>query len=174
MDNTFFAYLQQLELFVFFSGYPLICLLINSLGTVSFIPSNHITRLKLLLPYTYALAGVLFLGFELKNLYPDLSIEKIAERMQHPFLVIWALLSMVFWIPFFRKRLLVSFLHSLIVFTVFVNELIHAKQAMMEDNSRFLNSMRVYTISILLYAILLFIFYLFSLAKDHFSAKSAR
>ena len=97
MGDDFFSYLQQLELMAFFSAYPLFYAIVNVIFGNS--KKEIFVRLPSLLPYGYALVGVLYLGLQLKNIYPDYSFENISSSVQQPLLTIWALLSLLFWIP---------------------------------------------------------------------------
>ena len=82
MNDSFFEYLHRLELMAFFSGYPLIYLL------VFFIAGNKRSESRLkgkvfgLLPYSYALVGTLYLGLQLRSLYPVYSLENIKQLLQ--------------------------------------------------------------------------------------------
>ncbi len=55
MGNTLFAYLQQLELMVFFSGYPLLYAFITFLASNKKSENSFKTSMASLLPYSYAL-----------------------------------------------------------------------------------------------------------------------
>ena len=150
MGNSFFAYLQQLELLAFFSGYPLIYLITLSFAGNRQKKNNFKSRLILLLPFTYALMGTLFLGYQLKKLYPHYSFENIQETFQHPYLVAWALLSLLFWIPFIAKKKVLSLLHSLVFFFFLVKDFFLQLSASDADNDILRNDMKIYTLSLLL------------------------
>ena len=75
MDNSFFAYLQQLELIAFFSGYPLVYAIILFFTGKPGAVQGFRGRIFKLLPFAYALTGTLYLGLQLRNLYPDYTIE---------------------------------------------------------------------------------------------------
>ena len=77
MNTSFFEYLQKLELMVFFSGYPLLYTIIFFIAGSKPLRNNFKERIVSLLPLSYALVGTLYLGLQLKNLYPDYSIENI-------------------------------------------------------------------------------------------------
>ena len=116
MDNSIFAYLQQLELMAFFSGFPLIyAIVLYITGTLT---EKNIFKIRLVscLPFAYALVGTLYLGLQLRNLYPYYSVENIKQAMQQPWLIIWGLLSLLFWIPAIGKKKILSLLHSLVFF----------------------------------------------------------
>ncbi len=150
MDNSFFTYLQQLELMAFFSGYPLIYAVVivfagkkpekNSLGD----------RAVFLLPFAYALVGTLFLGFELKKLYPDYSLENIKLTMRMPWLVLWGLCSILFWIPAISKKTFLSLIHSLVFFFFLVKDIYIQLSASSANNDMIKNDRNIYTKSLLL------------------------
>lgn len=147
MDDSFLAYLQQLELIAFFSGYPLIYTI------VLVIAGNKESRTRIknsfvsLLPYAYALIGTLYLGFLLKNLYPDYSLKGISQYIHHPFLVGWALMAILFWIPALAKRPLLSLIHSLVFLFLLVKDLFPSGV----DTDKFVirNDMKLYADSLL-------------------------
>jgi len=126
--------------------------------------NNFKSRIVSLLPFAYALVGSLYLGLQLRKLYPDYSIENIHRTIQQPYLMIWGLLSILFWIPVLGKKPVFSLLHSLVFFFLLVKDLFSQLSAPYKDNMR--NDMNVYTVSLLLnlcaIAILLLISFLYS------------
>ncbi len=150
MDDSFFDYLNQLELIGFFSGYPLIYAAV-SLIAGNRQRENHLKKnLVSLLPYSYALVATLYLGFELNKLYPDYSIENIYNVTPHPFLLLWGVTAVIFWIPVLTKRVHFTLLHSLVFFILLLRDICfsEAAQSSMRDIIR--NDMKIYTVSILL------------------------
>lgn len=150
MDNSFLAYLQQLELIAFFSGYPLIYAVIIFIADNPQFKSSFLSRASRLLPFAYALVGVLFLGFELKKLYPDYSIENIKHTIQHPYLVSWGLLSILFWIPALSQKKTWSLFHGLVFFLVIVKDMLWQLTTPSADSNIVKNDMKVYLSSIIL------------------------
>jgi hypothetical protein len=123
MSDNFFAYLERLELMAFFSGYPLLYAVALFIAGNRQLRNNFKSRLISLLSFAYALVGTLYLGLVLKNLYPDYSIENIKLTMQQPWLIIWGLLSIFFWIPALGKKPVFSLIHSLVFFFFLVRDL---------------------------------------------------
>jgi hypothetical protein len=163
MDKSFFIYLEQLELMVFFSGYPLIYLFIRALAEIKFIKGMFKINISTLLPYSYALAGTLFLGLELSSLYPDFSFEHIKLSSAAPFLKLWGLFSIFFLLPRLARRPVLSLLHSLFFFFLLVKDIFLNIFQNTEDNT-LKNDMLVYTYSLLLnFAAFLFIVLLYLL-----------
>ena len=146
--DSFFAYMQRLELLAFFSGYALVYTVVLFIAGSRPSGNNIKTRITSLLPFAYALVGVLYLGLQLKNLYPDYSIEHMHRAIQQPWLTIWGLLSILFWIPALAKKPVLSLLHSLIFFILLLKDLFSQISAPTKDMVR--NDMNVYTVSLLL------------------------
>ncbi len=149
MDNSLFIYLEQLQLMAFFAAYPLVYLMVTYLGEA--LQKKGVIKINLvwLLPLAYALVGILYLGFQLKNLYPDYSFEHIKSLTENPYLKIWGLLSMLFLLPPLRKKPLLSLLHSFVFFFFLVRDLLlHFFQS--ADRSIVKNDMSIYTSSILI------------------------
>ncbi|HSN08596.1 MAG TPA: hypothetical protein VLS85_06140 [Hanamia sp.] len=123
MGNDIIIYIQKLELFGFFSGYCLIYTLVYFLkGDNNNKPKSLINRLATLLPYAYALTATLYLGMVIKNISLDFSIRNFQDQFQVPFLEIWALLAVLFWIPLFNKKTVFSLIHSLVFFAFLVQD----------------------------------------------------
>jgi len=150
MDNSFFAYLQRLELMAFFSGYSLIYVVTLFIAGNQLLKNNFNSRIVFLLPFAYALVGTLYLGYQLKNLYPDYSIENIKLTIQQPYLIIWGLLSILFWIPAFGKKTVLCLIHSLVFFFFLVRDLFLQLSASSADKNILSNDMKIYTESLLL------------------------
>jgi hypothetical protein len=101
MDNSFFVNLERLELMSFFSAYPLVYSIIHVIGNNS--NKDRPKKFPLLLPYAYAFVGVLYIGLQFKNLYPDYSLQNIMLSVQQPLLKIWAILSIGFFFLSWQK-----------------------------------------------------------------------
>ena len=150
MDNSFLAYLQQLEMFAFFSGYPLLYAVTIFFAGDQQSKNNFKSRIVSLLPFAYALAGTLYLGLQLKNVYPDYSLQNIKMTIQQPYLLIWGLLSILFWIPALGKKTVFSLLHSLVFFFLLVRDVFLQLSASSTDKNIVRNDMKIYTDSLLL------------------------
>ncbi len=151
MDTSFFQYMQQLELMAFFSGYPLIYAVVNFATGNQHDKRNFWGRSAALLPVSYALVGTLYLGLQLKNLFTDPpSVESIQFSTQLTWLVIWALLSITFWIPALRRKPVLSLLHSLVFFFSLLRDLFLQFISSSADENIIRNDMKIYTDSLLL------------------------
>ena len=149
MGNSLFAYLQQLEIMAFFLGYSLLYAIILVFAGNKESGNNFKNRLVSALPLSYALVGTLYLGLQLKNSYLSYSSGNIGLAIHHPYLMIWGLLSILFWIPSFRKKEVLSLLHSLVFFFILVKDIIMQISSSVDENI-LKNDMRIYTVSFLL------------------------
>ncbi|MEP7375731.1 MAG: hypothetical protein ABI675_20205 [Chitinophagaceae bacterium] len=150
MDDTFFNYLHRLELMAFFSGYPLIYALFFFVAGSRPSKTKWKGKIFFLLPFSYALTGTLYLGLQLRNLYPDYSMESIKQLMQPPWLIGWAILSILFWIPVIARRPVLSLLHSFVFFFLLVKDMFFQLPAFATDENIMRNDMKLYTDSLLL------------------------
>lgn len=177
MGNDLAAYIERLELIVFFAGYPLIYALVQYFTggrrkeTVALK-----SQLVKLLPIAYAFSGTLFLGLVLKNLSPNFLLVDIVAQIKSPTRV-WAFLSLLFWLPWFSKKPIFSLLHSLVFFFLLFKDLLYQMDAS-TGNDLIKNDMKIYTLSLLLNAacfiFILLIHFLFSHHPQkhrHFSSK---
>jgi len=159
MENSLFAYIERLELIAFFAGYSLIYTIVQVIASrQNKKPTSFINRLVFLLPLGYALIATLFLGLILKNLYPDYSFKNITHQFQYPYLILWGLLAMLFWLPFFNKKPLYSLLHSLVFFFLLLQDMYAQLTSAGGGKEILRNDMKIYSDSLLLnIASLLFI-----------------
>ena len=167
MNNDFLAYVQKLELMTFFSGYPMIY-------TITLFFSGErklINRIFSLLPFSYAVTGTLFLGLQLRKLYPDYSIEHIKLIIQPPYLIIWGLLSIFFWVPALAKKAALSLIHSLVFFLFLASDLFVQLTSSSADDNIIKNDMKVYAASLFLslgiIALLILLSFSFYYYKKH-------
>ncbi len=150
MGNNFFTYLQYLELLAFFSGYPLVYAIVIFIAGNQQSKTNFISRIDKLLPFSYALVGTLYLGLQLRNLYPDYSFENIKLSFHEPYLKIWGLLSILYWLPIFSKKPVYSLLHSLFFFFLLAKDLfLHLIQSS-TGKTDLRNEMKIYSDSLIL------------------------
>jgi hypothetical protein len=150
LNNSFFAYLQQLELMTFFSGYPLLYTVILFLAGNRNPVNNFKAHIVPLLPFAYALVGTLYLGLQLKNLYLNYSPENLTQLTLQPYLMLWGLLSVFFWLPSLSKKKALSLLHSLVFFFFLVRDFVVQLTAPAANTNMVKNDMRIYTVSFLL------------------------
>ncbi len=152
MENSFFIYLQRLEIIAFFSGYPLIYALVRLLAAKQLSKKLTGATLNTLLPYGYALIATLFAALQLKNFYLFYTGENnTAVFLHHPFLMTWAFLAIMFWIPALAKKPVLSLLHSFVFFLLLLKDLFFQNLWPDNDNSLLRNDMNLYTTSLLLH-----------------------
>jgi hypothetical protein len=149
MDNDFFAYLHRLELIAFFSGFPLLYTIVFFIAGTQQSGNTFKRRVVPLLPFAYALVGTCYLALQLKKLYPGYTLENITHINQQPYLMAWGLLSILFWIPAFAKKTVLSLLHSLVFFFLLAIDL--CSQLFAGTNKDAIrNDMKLYTVSLIL------------------------
>lgn len=73
---------------------------------------------------SYALSGMLFIGYQINKAAPDFRLNHIFPVFKGHFLFWWGCLSLLFLIPFFRRISILSFLHSLVFFLFIVKDIL--------------------------------------------------
>ena len=151
MDTGFISYFELLEMLAFFSGYPLVYFIVVTLAGKKETRTGFKKTMIPFLTIAYALTGTLYLGLQLKNLYPDYSLSGITQNFYNPILKTWALLSVILWLPALWKKPYLSLLHSLIFFFILAKDLwLYIINNSETDVVK--NDMKLFTISILLNA----------------------
>ena len=153
MGDSFFFYLHRLELIAFFSGYPLMYATVLLIGGMRRSRTELQKKLVALLPFSYALVGTLYFGFQLMNLYLNNPTDNFREFAQHPFFAVWGLLAMLFWIPALAKRPILSLMHSLVFFILLIRDLFYFRPGPEADSSMVSNDMKLYTYSLFLHIV---------------------
>lgn len=150
MDNSFVSLLQLLEILAFFSGFPMIYLLVKYLDQYK--GMQRFTQKAIpILPVAYGILGILFVGLELKNLLIDFNL----ARFEHPYLIVWGISSLLFLFPFFSKQPYWSFCHSLVFLLILVEKIIFEDFAPEGKAQQIKNYMTIYSISLALNLVLL-------------------
>lgn len=149
MGNNFFAYLQLLELMAFFSGYSLLYAIILVFAGNKESGNNLKKRIVSVLPLSYALVSTLYIGLQLKNFYVSHFFENTGMAIHHPYLMVWGILAILFWIPLFRRKKGLSLLHSLVFFFILVKDIFMQIGSSVDENI-LKNDMRLFTVSFLL------------------------
>ena len=172
MGNDLFAYLDLLELMAFFSGYPLIYTIIHfAAGKPSSRPAFK-KQLIALLPFSYAVLATLYMGLQLRNMWPDYSWSSFSMLLKYSLLKVWGLLGLLFWIPFLNKKPILSLLHSLVFFFFLLKDILDHNSR--NGSSNIKNDMKIYTDSLLLNTIVFVaIAILYSLWSKHFKNKAS-
>jgi hypothetical protein len=149
MDSSFIVYIQKLELIAFFSGYPVIYaifLFVDAEHTFHFFKKSLLS----FLPLAYALMGTFFLGLQLKKLYPHYTFQTITQTNALPYLTVWGLLSLLFWLPAFSKKSWLALLHSFIFFLLLLQDFFPQLITPYSNNDNLNNEMKMYIFSLLL------------------------
>jgi hypothetical protein len=150
MDGDLATYIERIELMAFFVGYPFIYLLVNFLSGKQRVDSTGFLKtLQKSLPFSYALVGTLYLALTIRNLFPDFSYHHISAQFQNPFLRFWGISSILFLLPFLRKKNYYSLIHSLVFFLLLIKDLTLYDRSS-GDNDIIRNDMKIYTDSLIL------------------------
>jgi len=171
MGGHFFAYIEQLELQSFFSGYPIVYMLVMFVaGFRKTKVFNYFESNRSLLPRAYALTGTLYLVFELHKWYSDYSATHLISASHTPYLLLWALSSILFWIPLLSKKAVISFVHSLPFFLLVLKDIfLRMNATVSQEDVR--NSMITYTFSIILNLITLSLVFFVNLLAGWYRKK---
>jgi hypothetical protein len=141
---------ERLEMFAFFAGYPMVFYVIYFFARKALQRPAFKNKAIYLFPLAYALVGTLYWGLQLRNWYPDYQIKNIVNNTHYIYSKIWALLAIIFWIPFFFKRPFLSVLHSLFFFFLLLHDIFSQLLFHDQDVLTLRNEMKVYTDSLLL------------------------
>jgi hypothetical protein len=116
------------------------------------LPATSFVKIKLFskLPLAYAFVGTLYWGLQMRNMYPDYTLDNFTASTQFLYLKIWGMLSIVFWIPILRKKTAFSLLHSLVFFYLLVKSLYLQLSSPSAGNDLLRNDMKILSASILL------------------------
>ncbi|HEX6181495.1 MAG TPA: hypothetical protein VFZ47_09620 [Chitinophagaceae bacterium] len=163
MGDDFLVYMERLQLMAFFSGYPLVYALAQVFHGSANKNNKFADRLVRSLPFSYALCATAYIGLFLKDCYPDFSWTNIQAHLGSPYLQIWGMMGVCFWIYPLNRKPVFSLLHSFVFFFFIVRDLfIYLTSAHIPDIIR--NNMRIFTDSLLLnllsLAVVLFCLYL--------------
>ena len=171
MFDSIFAYSEWVELESFFSGYLLVYAIIYLIAANRL--ATNFTRSKLLpkLPFAYAFVGTLYWGLQLKNLYPDFHINHFIAGIQFPYLKIWGLLAIFFWIPVLHKRPVFCMLHSLVFFLLLMKSFFLQLFFPSAGNHLARNNIKIYSASILLNLLSLILVTLISMLIARFKSQ---
>jgi hypothetical protein len=150
MADSFIVYIEHLELFTFFSGYPLVYTFARFLTDRK---QGQRTRFSFTLLRSlsgaYALVGSVFFLLWIREKIIQSDIQNMAPGFFVSPLKVWGLLAVCFWLPALGKKPLLSLLHSLVFFVLFFTDLIIGVRSTSEKDM-ISNDMKAYTISLLL------------------------
>ncbi len=133
----------------FFLGYSFLYSIVVVFAGKKESENNFKNRVVTVLPLSYALVATLYLGLQLKNLYLSYSSGNTIMAIHHPYLMVWAVLAILFWIPLFRKKEVLSLLHNLVFFFILIKDILMQISSSVDENI-LKNDMRLYTVSFLL------------------------
>jgi len=154
MGEGFIAYIERIELIGFFSGYPVVWLLLNRMLKRRFSLHALSMRIRSALPAVYPVLATLYTAMLIKSLYPYYTVQNLLNIFSITPLRIWAITALIFWLPYLQKRISILLLHSavffgLLCYDVWANIRNHSNLEMLQ------NDIRIFGISILLSIVIL-------------------
>jgi hypothetical protein len=152
MLPNFSDYLQQLVLLAFFAGYPLLYAVVGVVAESRWLRGRGAARMVALLPYAYALTGVLYGGFQAQAVYNHYAAGIAGVPYSLPWAGVWGLSAILFWIPALARKTGVSLAHSLVFFWVVVKDIFGQITHAGADSNILRNDMKLYTASFLMQA----------------------
>src|ERR1041385_675518 len=170
--NELMSMAERLEMLAFFAGYPLVFYVIYFFAGKTLQRPVLKHRAIYLFPLAYALLGTSYWGLQLRNWYPEYQIKDILSNTYYIYSKIWALLAIIFWIPFFFKRPFLSVFHSLFFFVLLLRDVFTQLLFHDQDIHTLRNEMKVYTVSLLLNLFALAIVLMFYLLIDYMKNKA--
>ena len=146
--NNLLAYIEWVELETFFSGfllvYAIIYLLSGNKQNAGFIK----IKILPLLPLSYALIAALYWGLQFKNWYPDYNLNHIISGTHYPYLKLWALQAIFFWLPILHKKTFLAAIHSSVFFFLMIKDIAAQTLSKNPDHSPRNNDLKIYSVSI--------------------------
>jgi hypothetical protein len=106
------SYIEKLELVAFFSAFPLIYLIARVISTQLSFNKKWLLNLYYNISLAYAITTLLYTGMKLNQVYQNHFFAFDFYNF-NTYLKIWSLLGLLFFIPFFRRKMSWTFIHSL-------------------------------------------------------------
>lgn len=150
MGRNLLEFADWVEMETFFSAYLLLFLVIYFFATKRVSLAIAKSRLLSSLPRAYALLGTFYLGLQVMNLYPDFHFYIVISESRFIYLKIWGLLAVVFWFPYFSRKIFISLLHSVVFFILMLISFSTQLFSSGTDSNMITNNIKIYTASILL------------------------
>lgn len=114
--QLFFLIIWWIYFFIFYSGYPLLYVLLYLFAGNKNLKRLVTEKLSPLLPVTYAFVSTIFWIFILMSGRMYSVIQRIATLTPGGLILIYSLSTLLFWLSRFRQKRYISFLHSLPLF----------------------------------------------------------
>lgn len=154
--NDLFIYIEQVELIAFFSGFPVIWILVKLIFERKSIGAILLNRL---LPLVYGVLAILYMGMKMDAYRTNLFAGWIFGNYGHILLKCWAISAMFFLLSSQNKFFIrVVFYHSLVFYAILMKDLVmffnHTLSADLISNE-----WKMHLLSIALTAILAIIIY---------------
>lgn len=153
--QIFFSIFWWIYFAIFFSGYPLIYGFLYSMGkSKKSIHGVIAEKIYPILPLSYAFVATSFWILMISSGKMGFIIEKIVSVVPAALVIIYSLIGLLFWLPFFRKKPTLCLLHSLPLFLLApLNMLFKALGHKVVAHDYITTLFRIYTAAFILYII---------------------
>ena len=152
--QIFFSIFWWIYFFIFFSGYPLVCLVFYLMAGKKSMYNAVTEKIYPLLPVAYAFVATCFWLLMIYTGRMHFVAERIASAAPSVLVIAYSLSALLFWLPSFRKKTRLSFLHSLPLFLLpFFNMLFKTYSHKIIPHDYIFNLSRIYAAGFIIYLI---------------------
>lgn len=151
-----FSFFWWIYFCVFFSGYPLIYILLYFTGKRKNMHHAVAEKIFPLLPLAYALVATCFWLLMIFTNRMDFVIQRISSAAPSALVMFYSFSSLIFFLPAFRRKAFWCFLHSLPLFMLpFYYIFSRGSKNKIVDSEDFLNLIRIYAAGFIIYIIVI-------------------
>jgi len=174
--RLFFLIIWWIYFFIFYSGYPLLYLLLYLLAGNRNLKPVLTEKFLPLLPVTYAFVSTIFWIFILMSGRMSPVIQRIAALTPGGLILIYSLSALLFWFSSFRQKTYLSLLHSLpLFFAPFLYMVVNSYRRKVLPDNYLMNLFRIYGSGLIIYLVCIgFLYILFRLLSKGVILKHAR
>lgn len=154
--QDFFSFFWWIYFCVFFSGYPLIYILLYFIGKRKSMHHAVAKRIFPLLPLAYAFVATCFWLLMIFTGRMDFVSQRISSAAPSALIVLYSFSSLLFFLPAFRRKAFWCFLHSLPLFVLPVYYIFsRGSKNKIVDSDDILNLIRIYAAGFIIYIIVM-------------------
>ena len=152
--QVFFSIFWWIYFCIFFSGYPLIYILLYFIHKKKSMYHSGAEKIFSMLPLVYAFVATCFWILMIYTGRMNFVIERIASAAPSAIVILYSFSALLFWLPALRRKAYGSFLHSLPLFMLpFFNMLNRVSRHKIVDHDYIVTLFRIYTAGFITYII---------------------
>ena len=152
--QVFFSIFWWIYFYIFFTGYPFVYLLLHLTARNKNFNQVLVEKICPLLPISYAFVASCFWILTLFTGRINFVLEKITPVVSSALVIVYSLSGLLFWLPVFRKKNILSLIHSLLLFLLPpLNMLSDKFMHRVVPHDYVITLLRVYTAGLLIYLI---------------------